>query len=1749
MIKDKKENILSQCNNNLQSNQDIITQNLVTQTQYGSHENLEQQIKINSKEELSQINFLSQESDLTIQRGLKSKIEKFSKSRLFSSDICSIVNQEKQQIAIISTVETQLNCSNPSQEKCIPSQQRELTILTKTNKDQQQLVHQDDGCDTQLKSKIYSIKENQQIRPLKIQSNQQGSQNQQNNQVDYAQVLQKDQAQVKTYQREGESKTAQTQKQVGNNEISQKIVNIVNEDLMQQFSSQAYKDQIKDKEQFDNTNNHPIKFENKGGLEEACFTNLSDKFQDEEIKNITRDSYITNQSISQNVLITSEKIKEEQIPLMQGETQGLSDYGINNQQYESLIDQLSYLKHNELTSLKKQYEEYRFEGYEQKQYDRDEYTGVIQEREWKQEVFDAINKGVFKNNNFEKQKSDIIDQLKNQNLYICKLLQSSKKGDLFIGYEELDIAQYNDHLIKISYKQTEKELERDISILQALRLNNYQHFEVEWNNTYIQVLPLSECQLVELKLKNFLMEALPKLNFSKIGRYLEIIIKNNQFFKEEKVRKQIDFLFSFLKDQKYYLCEFYDQDIKGIQLSVNYSQIIRSFQDFILNAIFGLNLVKENQQFLLTSKFHKKNDFKNIKLDKKNYYKYKKRFQQRYQQFLKRKKNEFFSSKQIKIISLNNQDCIIDKISQKEQEDLSKKSDDDSNNQGKQNESDLEHKKKIIFINNLDQSSQINDEVIQEYYFSEIQDFLKQNDILEQINEYNFKVYQNEQYKYQEYEKNEIRNYNVRQWSKKLFEIENQKLVFNEQLLSQQKSILKILKNKQYYLCKCFESNENKTTFIGYKQLSKEYYEDYIFIIKQKPTESEIKEYDIIREFKEEVNLFILPTNEIHIFILKRDVYIQYYNIFSKLKPMIGWSKEQFNQKNDKILNQKNCNQCNECKQGQECYYYYVFEEFKQNQDIIFQKLEEKQYRLTKYLNKGGCGLIFEGYKNSLVEYQELAFKILFNEDAQTELNIMGLFEMHEYVVKTIDHIKINETIDVLVLEKCECSLQEELQKIQKERNFPREKLCKMINQLIDGLIQFRIYNIVHLDIKPANILISRYGDYLFTDFGISSIKNKKQQQIEIKGHTKAYASPEQIEAINSKSGFSTETNFQSDIYSLGKTYQKIIEYYESVQPDDKKVIAGFKDIIQNHMLQKNPNDRKNCLDLHQLLLEKILEIGCFEVETNISQIDKLEDFNFKKEACLFQEIKIQYYQNYLNVLQKYSAQNLDEIQKTAVNLNIALAYKLIGFCFYNLNKYQNALQYLLLSLNLIKQYPEPISLASFHYAIASCFLILGDYQNALDNYQESLKMLSQVFNKGHPNIAKNLRKIGICLIYLGQYQKALEYTEKSLQMTKDVFVENHIDIANSLDNAGECYYYFGDNQKALEYLQQSLKIKRQFYKENHISIAETLNLIGLCYIQFDQNEIALNFLLEALEIEQSLIEIKNNQSVANYMNSIGTCYQYLGHYQKALDYYEKSLNIRRQLFQKNHPNIAQSLNNIGNYYYIKGEYKKSLNYLLESLEIRKQLFKEDHPDIAHSLNTISQILRKLGCNYKSLLEESLKINRKFLKQNHPEIARCLNNLGFFYLDSGNDQKALEYFRESLKIYKQQFKKDNSQIATILNNIGLCYFQTKNYLKALKYYQKSLKLSKSIENQDLAISLFNIASCYEKIGNYKKALIYFIESLEVMKKITLYYHSITALILKKILSCYKDLKDEEMMKQYVSEYLLLEIFLNNKPQN
>ena len=98
----------------------------------------------------------------------------------------------------------------------------------------------------------------------------------------------------------------------------------------------------------------------------------------------------------------------------------------------------------------------------------------------------------------------------------------------------------------------------------------------------------------------------------------------------------------------------------------------------------------------------------------------------------------------------------------------------------------------------------------------------------------------------------------------------------------------------------------------------------------------------------------------------------------------------------------------------------------------------------------------------------------------------------------------------------------------------PLSKVIEIVFKCIRALEYAFQHGVIHRDIKPGNILLSRDGEAKVTDFGASFQQRVGQETTQITGlGSPAYMSPEQIRA-------ETLTQ-QTDIYSLGVTMYRLL--------------------------------------------------------------------------------------------------------------------------------------------------------------------------------------------------------------------------------------------------------------------------------------------------------------------------------------------------------------------------------------------------------------------------------------------------------------------------------------------------------------------------------------------------------------------------------------------------------------------------------
>lgn len=196
-----------------------------------------------------------------------------------------------------------------------------------------------------------------------------------------------------------------------------------------------------------------------------------------------------------------------------------------------------------------------------------------------------------------------------------------------------------------------------------------------------------------------------------------------------------------------------------------------------------------------------------------------------------------------------------------------------------------------------------------------------------------------------------------------------------------------------------------------------------------------------------------------------------------------------------------------------------------------------RNYRTIKELGRGGMATVYLGIQMSLG--REVAIKELmpsfindkeiverFRREAKASASLT-----HEGIVNVYDFWRDKNSL-YLVMEYLEGKNLEEILKV--IGPLPISAAMMIVARVADALQYSHQRGIIHRDVKPSNIFITRRGEVKLTDFGVAyTPKEPKLTQKGLSLGTPAYMSPEQIKG--------ERPDERSDIFSLGVVLYELV--------------------------------------------------------------------------------------------------------------------------------------------------------------------------------------------------------------------------------------------------------------------------------------------------------------------------------------------------------------------------------------------------------------------------------------------------------------------------------------------------------------------------------------------------------------------------------------------------------------------------------
>ena len=212
----------------------------------------------------------------------------------------------------------------------------------------------------------------------------------------------------------------------------------------------------------------------------------------------------------------------------------------------------------------------------------------------------------------------------------------------------------------------------------------------------------------------------------------------------------------------------------------------------------------------------------------------------------------------------------------------------------------------------------------------------------------------------------------------------------------------------------------------------------------------------------------------------------------------------------------------------------------------------EDFFILSSFIGKGAFGSVYKGvHKLTKKEYaiKIISYNFSLNqcpkyENIQQEISLMKLCES-PYIIKYYgSYYSRNSNSLWLILEYCQGGSIIDLMSAM-GRTLQEIELASIIEMLLKGLKEIHALNLIHRDIKGANILIDENGNAKLGDFGVGVQLTEKNKFRYSKKGSPYWMSPQ----VCSNNFYDTKT----DIWSLGITCIELMEGdppYNNIKPN-----------------------------------------------------------------------------------------------------------------------------------------------------------------------------------------------------------------------------------------------------------------------------------------------------------------------------------------------------------------------------------------------------------------------------------------------------------------------------------------------------------------------------------------------------------------------------------------------------------------------
>jgi len=731
-------------------------------------------------------------------------------------------------------------------------------------------------------------------------------------------------------------------------------------------------------------------------------------------------------------------------------------------------------------------------------------------------------------------------------------------------------------------------------------------------------------------------------------------------------------------------------------------------------------------------------------------------------------------------------------------------------------------------------------------------------------------------------------------------------------------------------------------------------------------------------------------------------------------------------------------------------------------------------WSLVEELGRGGMGVVYGVERTLEGVTQRAAMKLLsipsFDDSADTrfirEVAVLARLD-HPGICRLLDWGKSEEGWRYLVLERVDGRPIDEA-----VDELTTSERIELVARIADALNVAHRDLVVHLDIKPENLLVDRAGDPVLLDFGISKILADDEPSATAtvtRWLTPNYASPEQLKG--------EPASVASDLYALGavlfglltggrpydvagRSLTNALEEIESGTHFERLRSRGLgRDLrmVLRKAMHPDPGQRYGSAkaladDLRAVNANRPVSA---RPDSGLYRLQKLWQRNpVALPSAVLSVVSIAC----LAVMLFFQASDL-ELQRDRANreaVRSAAANDLLLGAIESANPTGGTAAATSVDAMLLaavqrartNESIDPLLSADVLSSIAGIRSVLAEHQAAIPLYEQALEIMER-----HRIEDEALRESLVSGLLLSLRQTEQRERAHAILEQETALAEGRLGWRLSLEK-GQLLVSEGEIESARDFLQQALD---QVPEDHHQAKATISGAFGNLYFSLGQPSEALEWHEKA--VEYARMAPVDEEALALALLNRSNRLSRLGRIEEALAAANESVELRVGVFGSEHIRTIPSYINLAYVYMDAGRWEEAISQAREVIDLFESLGISASRDLAAIHGALGLAGERMGDSATAIegFSRALEIQRAVLPEGHPGLAVTRSNLASTLIAGGEYEEGLALLEQAWEVHEEVTQGEASRPKAFVEvNIADAMIRLGRFPEALAWAESAL---------------------------------------------------------------------------------------------